>query len=95
VAMADVNPYEPPREVEPLTTGKLVKRGIGIVTILLLSPVAIFAAFFVSCAVAWTATGAHIDEPEPPLFWVITLIPTALVAVGMVIYAVRVLRRRP
>jgi hypothetical protein len=71
-----------------------VKRGFGIVTILLLSPVAIFATFFVSCAVAWTTTGAQIDEPEPPLFWVITLIPTALVAVGMVIYAVRAVRQR-
>jgi len=92
--MTEPNPYEPPREVEPLTTGKVVKRGVGIVTILVLSPLAIFATFFVSCGVAWMVTNPPYDGPEPALFWIITLIPTAVVAAGALIWARRAVWRR-
>ena len=92
--MSEPNPYEPPRETEPLTTGKAVKRSVGLIAVLVLTPAAIFATFFVSCAVAWTATGAAIDEPEPPLFWAITLAPTSLVAAGMLVWAIRAILRR-
>jgi hypothetical protein len=91
--MSEPNPYEPPQESEPLTPVKAFKRNIGVVAILALTPVAIFMTFFVSCAVAWTATNSQIDEPEPPLFWAITLIPTTLVAAGMLIWAIRTILR--
>jgi len=91
--MSEPNPYEPPREPEPATRKQLVKRGLGVGVILLLTPVAIFATFFVTCAVAWPAM-ARVDEPEPPLFWTITLIPTALVAAGMLAWATRAFLRR-
>lgn len=54
--MSEPNPYEPPRELEPLTTGKVVKRGIGFAIILLLTPVAACATFFASCLVALSKT---------------------------------------
>jgi len=92
--MSDPNPYEPPREPEPLTAAKAAKRGIGIVTILVLSPLAIFATLFVSCTVGWIASGTPIDEPEPPLFWVITLVPTALVAAGALFWSIRAIVQR-
>jgi hypothetical protein len=43
------NPYEPPREPEPLTKAKLIKRGTAVAVILLLTPPAFAIAVGVSC----------------------------------------------
>jgi hypothetical protein len=51
--MTDVNPYEPPRELEPLTTGQRVKQALGIATIVLLTPPALVVAGATSCAVTY------------------------------------------
>jgi hypothetical protein len=47
--MSEPNPYEPPRALEPLTTGKVVKRSVGIGLVFLVTPVAACIAGFVSC----------------------------------------------
>jgi hypothetical protein len=48
--MSEPNPYEPPRELEPLTKRQLFKRGIGVGLILLLTPPATAIATMASCA---------------------------------------------
>src|SRR4051812_47496107 len=45
-----LNPYESPREPEPLTTGQVVKRGIGLALVLLLTPPAMVIAVFCCCS---------------------------------------------
>jgi hypothetical protein len=95
--MSEPNPYEPPREPEPLTTEKVVKRGIGVVAIVLLTPVAAFATFFVSCLVAISTTTSPIQIEPPPdaprsseaVFWALTLIPTSVVTAAMLFWAAR------
>jgi hypothetical protein len=57
--MSDPNPYESPREPPPPSTGQVVKRGVGVVTILLLTPLAVLIAAGASCA----ATIAVVDSP--------------------------------
>jgi hypothetical protein len=47
------NPYEPPHEKGPLTTGKMAKRGLGVGGIILLTPVAVGIALIPSCAAAY------------------------------------------
>jgi hypothetical protein len=46
----DLNPYESPREAEPLSTGQIVKRGIGVALVLLLTPPATVIAVFCCCS---------------------------------------------
>src|SRR5262245_31768774 len=100
--MADVNPYEPPREPEPLTTGKVVKRTVGVVLILVLTLLAGFVTFFASCVVAISTTNPiYIPEPPPDappssdaVFWSMTLIPTGIVMIAMLVWAYRVRRRK-
>ena len=100
--MADINPYEPPREPETLTTGKVVKRSIGVGVILILTPLAAFVTFFVSCLVAISTTNPIILTPQPPgtpqpseaVFWAMTLIPSSLATAAMLVWAIRIRRRR-
>jgi hypothetical protein len=91
--MTDPNPYEPPRESELVTTAKVIKRGIGVGLILLLTPIAVLVAFGASCAL----TIAVVDSP---LFgqnyglvfvvgWSIFLLPPMIVLAGMIWWAIR------
>ena len=48
--MSNPNPYEPPREPEPLTRGKVVKRSVGVASIILLTPPAMIVAAVISCS---------------------------------------------
>src|SRR5262245_22107119 len=98
--MSEPNPYEPPRQPEALTTQRVIKHGIGVVAIVLITPPAVFATFFVSCCVAWSTTGPWImvgppadPPPSEAPFWAITVIPTVLVTVGMIAWAMRASRR--
>jgi hypothetical protein len=96
--MSEPNPYEPPRESEQLTTGKVVKRGIGVGVILLLTPLAVLIAFGASCA----AVNVFMDRfVEKPLFgnafvvvaFSIFLLPPAITLVGMIWWASATYRR--
>lgn len=51
--MTEPNPYEPPRELEPLTRGQVVKRSVGVAAIILLTPPAMVIAVLVSCNSNW------------------------------------------
>lgn len=88
------NPYEPPREPEPLTTGKVLKRGLGVGTIILLTPLAVAITFGASCA----ATYAVLDLPainKAGLGTVIVagfavfLTPPVAVLIAMISWAIR------
>jgi len=50
--MSEPNPYEPPREPEPLTREKVVKRSMAVAAIILLTPPAMAVAVAGSCTVA-------------------------------------------
>jgi len=98
VVMTDVNPYEPPREPEPLTTGMVVKRGIGVGVIVLLTPLAVGIAGLASCGVVY----AIVDTPNMPTDWItafvfgwlVFLTPPVLALIGMIWWAVRASRRK-
>jgi Na+-transporting NADH:ubiquinone oxidoreductase subunit NqrD len=94
----ETNPYEPPRQPEPLTTEQKMKRGLGVGAILLLTPVAVGVAFGASCL----TTIAVVDSPAlnnsgpnaPLVVGLLTFfIPPALVLIAMIWWAVRAARR--
>jgi hypothetical protein len=58
--MTDPNPYEPPQAPQPLKRVHVVKRGLGVAAILLLTPPAMVVAIMGSCAVARMAPGQPI-----------------------------------
>ena len=99
----DENPYKSPSEPVAMTTGKVVKRGLGVGAILLLTPVAIAIAFGASC----TAVVAYMDATFLSVegstrgwinawvisAWFIFLLPPVATLAGMIWWAVRVHRR--
>jgi len=92
------NPYEPPRQPEPLTTEQQVKRGLGVGAILLLTPVAVGIAFGGSClttmAVAESPVLNNADmNTAITVAILVFLTPPALVLVAMVWWAVHAARR--
>ena len=96
--MSDPNPYQPPQTPEPLTTGKVVKRGLGVVAILLLTPVAVVIAGGISCAAGMAFLGSTGQETDATVntALAISLIPPALVLIGMLTWAaVRLPPRQP
>src|SRR5262245_45814207 len=100
--MSEPNPYEAPREPEPTTTRKAVKRTVGVVVILALTPLAGFVTFFVSCVVALSTTNPIVIPAPPPgtprpsiaVFWLMTLVPTSIVVIAMLALTFRLLRRQ-
>jgi hypothetical protein len=96
--MSEPNPYEPPQTPEPLTTGMVVKRGLGVVTILLLTPVAVGIAAAGSCAAVFPV----LDAAVPPgaydqtfvLGWLVFLSPPLLTLIGMLWWAILAGRNR-
>src|SRR5262245_1563805 len=91
--MPDPNPYEPPQEAESLTPPQIVKRGLGFGVILLLTPLATFAAFFASCSVSVLIALRTANFPEPVL-WTLIAVPPAIVFVAMAYWAVRARQRQ-
>jgi hypothetical protein len=55
--MNPVNPYEPPQTPEPLKRAQIVKRGLGVALILLLTPPAMAVTVFASCTLGRMAPG--------------------------------------
>jgi hypothetical protein len=93
----DPNPYESPRTPEPLKPGKVIKRSIGAVAILLLTPVAVGIALGVSCSFGTSNSFilrmlSYFGNVQAVYFaaWSVVLIPPALVLIGMLWLAVRV-----
>jgi len=87
----EVNPYEPPREPDPITKKLPVKRAIGLGTILILTPVAVLIAAGASCAAAF----AIVDSTRPAdvnsaitVGLIVFLGPPVLVLVGMIWWAI-------
>jgi len=92
------NPYESPQADKPVTTRQLIRRALGVGTILLVTPVAVGIAFGGSCA----ATNMFLALP-----WVnkmslneligfglaVFLIPPVIVLVAMVGWAIWTYRR--
>jgi uncharacterized BrkB/YihY/UPF0761 family membrane protein len=100
------NPYEAPKEGEPLKPVQVAKRGLGFVAILLLTPLAVAIAFGVSC----TAASKFVDATLPCFqgnastftswAWFIStlalfLVPPVATFAGMIWWAARALRRKP
>jgi hypothetical protein len=96
--MSEPNPYQPPQSPEPLTTGKVVKRSLGVVVILLLTPVAVGIATAGSCAAVFPV----LDAIVPPgayglafvLGWLVFLTPPVLTLIGMLWWAILACRDR-
>jgi hypothetical protein len=55
--MSNPNPYQPPKMPEPLRRSQVVKRGLGVAAILLLTPPAMAIATAGSCAAATIVPG--------------------------------------
>jgi hypothetical protein len=85
--MPDINPYEPPKSDEPLKRAQVLKRGIGVATILLLTPVATVVACWGSCA-AGRAMGVAPSS-------LIAFGPPLAVLMGLMIWASLLDRPRP
>jgi hypothetical protein len=88
------NPYEAPREQEPLTTGKIVKRSLGVGAIVALTPLAVIIAFGGSCAATYAVRqtpsmrGADLGR----LIYVqltTFLVPPIVVLFAMIVWAIR------
>jgi hypothetical protein len=90
--MSDPNPYTPPQVSDPLTATKVVKRGVGLVVLFLLTPVAVVITGGISCAAGAMYFEAHSHDPPPgydPLAvaMVIFLAPPLFVLVAMLGWA--------
>src|SRR5262245_32469283 len=96
--MTDPNPYEPPREPEPLTTGKVVKRGVGVGVILLLTPLAVLIAFGASCAATYAFLNTSLFGQNYGLAFIfgcsICLLPRIAVLVRVILCDSSLYRRR-
>jgi hypothetical protein len=86
------NPYESPREAEPLTAKLVVKRGLGVGAILLLTPIAVIIAFGTSCGAVNAFMNAYVESPNfgralVPIALAIFFLPPAITLVAMLCWA--------
>src|SRR5688572_15092825 len=82
------NPYEAPKAGERGKPSQVVKRWMGVVTILLLTPVVVAVAFGASCAATFAISGSSIAQDWLAV-WAPFLIPPAVVLAAMYWWAVR------
>ena len=96
--MNDINPYESPKTLDEKVSHSAVKKGIGVATILLLTPIAVGVALCAGCLAEdlpafWVAPrwgyGVSI-----PISLLILFLPPLATLVGMIVWAVRVYRQR-
>jgi hypothetical protein len=86
--MAEPNPYKPPQSPEPLKPIQVAKRGLGLLAIILLTPVAVLITGGISCAAGAAYFDAHQNAPWPvERALTIFLVPPLLVLVGMICWA--------
>ena len=87
--MSEPNPYEPPREPEPLKTGRVIKRGMGLMTLLILTPLAVGIAALISCGATGIFVTATLSKNGSNIQivtvagWIIFLTPPVLAFLGM------------
>ena len=94
VSAVDVNPYQSPRESDPLAKKPPVKRAIGVGTILLLTPLAVLIAGGASCAAAVAIVDSSSDiNVAITVGMIVFLAPPVLALVAMIWWAVRASKR--
>jgi hypothetical protein len=89
----DENPYEPPRVPEPQRTAHVVKQGVGLATIVVLTPVAVGVAGFVSCNAAMAYANPPFSDMNFLGAFTLAFLPPLVVLVGMIWWAVASYRR--
>ena len=87
--MSERNPYQPPQSPEPLKVEQVVKRGVGLAVILMLTPMAVVITGGISCfgAAYYSVTVPSDTEPSMNIALAIFLVPPALVLLGMLSWA--------
>jgi hypothetical protein len=87
--MPDPNPYESPKREQPFKPAQIVKRGLGLGAILLLTPVAVAVAALISCGATSIFVGSTLSKDGSNygfvavLGWIIFLVPPLLAFFGM------------
>ena len=100
--MSDSNPYKPPQSDELVPLKKIVKRGIGAVTLALLTPVAVIITGAISCGVSiaymenYQAIPGRRGDPinVALLIWLIPPLLALIVMIALIVRA-RLQRRTP
>ena len=91
--MADPNPYESPKSDQPPKSGRMVRRGIGVGMIALLTPVVLHVAVFLGTVAGLsllnTVQAAGVARPDAVIVFVF-LAPPIFALVAMIVWAVRV-----
>jgi hypothetical protein len=92
--MSQPNPYESPQTEQPLKPRQIVKRGMGLATILWLTPLAVGIAFAGSCAatsVTIMSLKSHSLSVEAMFLvgWSVFLVPPIITYVAMMWWARR------
>ena len=87
--MAEPNPYEPPQTPVPLKPAQVAKRGLGLLAIILLTPLAVLITGGISCFAGATYFEANQTTPwSAERGLAIFLVPPLIVLVGMIGWAV-------
>jgi hypothetical protein len=92
--VSEPNPYEPPQRPGPLKPVQIVKRGLGVVTVLLLTPVAVLITGSASCAVSAVTMNLSGNFLPGTVDLTVFIAPPLLVLVAMLWWAVRTYRRQ-
>ena len=92
--LSETNPYESPKSEQPLKTGQIVKRGLGVLLILLLTPPAIGIATLIGCGA--TDLVFRFVYPNYPslifLCWTAFFAPPVIVFFTMILWAISLAR---
>src|SRR5262245_16395634 len=92
----DPNPYDPPREPQPLSAGKIAKRGLGVGAIILLMPLAVAIAIGGSCAATYALLSIPVIRESRLIVTVmlaIFVVPPGMVLAAMIRWAIRTHRK--
>ena len=93
------NPYESPQAREPLKPAQIAKRGIGVLAIALLTPVAVGIVGFISCNAGWFGIASSSSDTQKQAALTVAVglavswIPPLAVLVAMVWWAMAANRR--
>ena len=89
IARMEPNPYDPPKADQPPRSANILKRGIGLTTILLLTPLAIGIAGLCSCGagIAFAAQTPFSDDVKLIGGCAIAFLTPIAVLIGMIWWA--------
>jgi hypothetical protein len=94
--MSVLNPYQSPQNPKPLDPAQIVRRGVGVAAILLLTPLAVIVATFIgrgAAIVAQVAAEPIVGPDNPYLIFPLWFGPPLVVLIAMLWWALRVHRR--